>query len=134
MSCSECAECPKHATEYRRCGCPPPTPVSLSGLPLEDIAQDVFHDLSFNTDHTGKERSIIRAALEQAASLRLPKLVDDDQRLIYLAISVIRDFEYDWPTDQLAAKPEELCRRLAGMLGKQYDFVTCEFADLPKKP
>lgn len=46
------------------------------------------------------------------------------QDLLNLTRSMVRDVAHDWPADELAGDPEDICNRITKVLGDEYDFET----------
>jgi hypothetical protein len=49
-------------------------------------------------------------------------LTSEQQDIIRLARSLIRDAAMNWARDELAASPEFVCKKLSDMLGEEYSF------------
>jgi hypothetical protein len=49
-------------------------------------------------------------------------LTSEQQDIIRLARSLIRDAAMNWARDELAASPEFVCKKLSEMIGEEYSF------------
>jgi len=50
----------------------------------------------------------------------------DEQEVLRLARTVIRDMEYDYPNKDLVCSPQEVCTKLSVLLGEEYDYQSNE--------
>lgn len=50
--------------------------------------------------------------------------------VLNLARSLIRDAAYGWPSDDLAATPEEVCDKITQLLGDTYNFEKGEYTKI----
>jgi len=60
-------------------------------------------------------------------------MTPEQQDVLRMARSLIRDTAMNWARDELAADPEAVCEQLSGMLGEAYDFEKGEVIVVPRK-
>ncbi len=54
----------------------------------------------------------------------MAKLTPNEQDVIRLARSLIRDAAMEWARDELAVSPEDVCAQLSELIGEEYNFET----------
>ncbi len=53
-------------------------------------------------------------------------MTQEEKDTLRLARSLIRDLAFGWPVEELAERPDEVCKSLTALIGGSYDFDSGE--------